>query len=272
MSAWQKGIKYAALALAILLIASIVGGIFQILSVLPWLRGGREDAVGEMQDYVLSEEIRSLEIDLTAAELTLCSGNRFAVSSNLSGLSVTSKAGLLTIEEKGGWTSGRNRGRVALTIPRDTVFDRVRVNTGAGLVTIEDLETEELDLDLGAGKVKISRLCAAENADIDGGVGSLTISSGELRNLNLDMGVGKLELTSKLTGWSKLDMGVGTAELTLIDQESYRISVDKGLGEISVAENSMEDGAMFGSGDTPIQINGGVGSVRITFRPEVSPS
>lgn len=269
MSAWQRAIKYAALALAILLIVSVVGGIFSALSFLPGLRGGGDDdTVGEMRDYALEEDISSLEIELTAAELRIESGDRFEVSSNLSKLSVKNKDGRLKIEEKGTWTSAKNRAQVVLTIPKDLVFDRVKLDTGAGLVIVEKLEAKRVDLDLGAGKVEISRLVATEEADIDGGVGSLIISSGQIQNLDLDMGVGKLELTAKLTGWSRLDMGVGAAELTLIDQESYRISVNKGLGEITVAGNAMADGAVFGSGETQVSVDGGVGSVRIRFQQE----
>lgn len=272
MSAWQRGIKYAALALAFLLILSLVGGIFRALSFLPGLWSGRDDAVGEMRDYALEGDISTLEIELTAAELTVQSGERFAVSSNLSGLSVKNKDGHLKIEEKSGWSASKNRAEVVLTIPKDLVFDRVELDTGAGVVTIENLEAKAVDLDLGAGKVEISRLVATEEADVDGGVGSLTISSGEIRNLDLDMGVGKLKLAARLTGWSKLDMGVGSAEFTLTDQESYRISVDKGLGEITIAGQIVEDGAVFGSGETSVSVNGGVGSVRIRFQTEQSPA
>lgn len=268
MSAWQKGIKYAALALAFLLILSLVGGLFRVLSYLPGLRGRGDDAVGEMRDYPLEENISALEIDLAAAELTIQNGDRFALSSNLSGLSVKNQNGCLKIEEKSGWTTGKNRAEVVLTIPKDMGFDQVDLDTGAGVVTIEDLEAKTVDLDLGAGKVEIARLCVSEEADIDGGVGSLTISSGEIQNLDLDMGVGKLALSAKLTGWSKLDMGVGSAEFTLIDQESYRIMVDKGLGEITVAGDAMEDGAVFGSGETDVRVNGGVGAVHIRFQQE----
>lgn len=270
MSAWQRGIKYAALALAALLCLTILGGILQGLSFLPSLFGGEEKPAGEMKTYDIAEEIRSLDIDLSAAELTIRSGDRFEVESNLTSLSVVSQDGRVKIEEKSRWTTGKNRAQVTVTIPRNTVFDRAKLSTGAGLVHIEDLEAKDLDLDLGAGKVEISRLCATEHADIDGGVGSLTVSSGTLHDLDLDMGVGKLELTAKLTGQSKLDMGVGAAELTFIGQENYRILVDKGIGSINVAGNDLADGAVFGTGDTLVQVDGGVGSIRIRFLPEVS--
>ena len=65
-------------------------------------------------------------------------------------------------------------------------------------------------------------------------------------------------------------MGVGAAELTFIGQENYRILVDKGIGSINVAGNDLADGAVFGTGDTLVQVDGGVGSIRIWFLPEVS--
>lgn len=269
MSAWQKGIKYAALALAILLIVSVVSGILQALSFLPGLRGSGDDAVGEMRDHALEGDISSLKMDLTAAELTIQTGDRFTVSSNLSGLSVKNRDGRLIIEEKSRWTTGKNRAKVVLTIPRDIVFDRVDLDTGAGLVWIEDLEAKTVDLDLGAGKVEISRLVATDEADIDGGAGAVTISSGQIQNLDLDVGVGKMTLTAKLTGENRLDMGVGAGEITLLGRDQdYRFRIDKGLGEITVAGTPTADGAAWGDGQTLVRVDGGVGSVHIRFQQE----
>ena len=46
--------------------------------------------------------------------------------------------------------------------------------------------------------------------------------------------------------------------------------MDKGIGSINVAGNDLADGAVFGTGDTLVQVDGGVGSIRIRFLPEVS--
>ena len=216
MTSWQKVIKYIAIAFAILLIVSIIGGIVGTLSSLSFVFGDK-DIVGELQTYSINSDIKELYIDISAADFVVKTGDEFCVKSNHKYITVEEKNDRLVISEKKRfWGSYRGKVSLELYVPEGTVFEKADISTGAGRVTIETLSAEVLILNLGAGEVKIDNLIATERAEIDGGAGSITISDGALRNLDLDMGVGELKLTSMLTGNSDLDYGVGATELVLL--------------------------------------------------------
>ena len=72
MNSVQKVIKYLALAFAIFLSVSIIGGIITGLTGISYILSGRDsEAVGEMQVYPIDGEISSLSIDLSGAQLKI---------------------------------------------------------------------------------------------------------------------------------------------------------------------------------------------------------
>ena len=101
------------------------------------------------------------------------------------------------------------------------------ISAGAGTVKIDTLSAEKLFLDLGAGEVNIEELTAKDSAKINGGAGEL--------NLTL-----------------------------LGSPEDYRITLDKGVGEATLDGKKMQDGEVYGSGDTRIDIDGGIGALHLT--------
>lgn len=267
MTLWQKLIKYLAIAFAMLLIVSIIGGIVGTLSSVSFVFGDK-DVLDELQTYSVNSDIKELDIDISAAEFVVKTGDEFCVKSNHKYITVEEKSDRLVISEKKRFL-GSYSGKVCLElyVPEGTVFEKANISTGAGRVTIETLSTEVLTLNLGAGEVKIDFLNAAERAKIDGGAGSITISDGDLRNLDLDMGVGELKLTSKLSGNSDLDFGVGETELVLLGAaDDYKIKLDKGVGEAKIDGESISNGGVYGTGENTVDVDGGVGAIKITFR------
>ena len=266
MTSWQKTIKYIAVAFAILLIVSIVGGIFSVIASLDFVFTNN-NAEGETETYNINGEIDSLYINISAAQLEIRTDDDFRVESNNKYLTVTEKDGKLKISEKKrlfGSYSGKVK--VALYIPENTVFSVADIVTGAGKVTVEDLSSQVLDMELGAGAAEIDSLNVNERADIDGGAGSIEIESGTINGLKLHMGVGELVLTSRLTGECELDYGIGSASLTLLgSKDDYRIDIDKGMGEAAIDGEKVSDGQIFGSGENRIEIDGGVGEMKIRF-------
>lgn len=268
MNSVQKVIKYLALAFAIFLSVSIIGGIITGLTGVSYiLSGGDSEAVGEMQVYPIEGEISSLSVDLSGAQLKIQTADKFSVESNHNYISVKAENGKLRIYETKKLFSVYPKGAtVILNIPKNFVFDEATVNTGAGRVEIGALSADILKLSLGAGKAEINNLTANSRADIDGGAGELTIGGGKLCNLNLDMGVGKLTLKSRIEGKSDLDYGVGETNLTLLgSREDYKIEIDKGIGEARLAGESMRDDSVYGWGENRIEIDGGIGAIRIEF-------
>lgn len=272
MSTWQKTVKYLAMMLAIFLSIGIIGGICGAFGIVFGLFGGHS-TVGEMQTYSVSQNIARLEIDLSAAELVIQSGDEFRVESDHKYLSVQDENGCLTVtEEKRSFFSFSDAAQVIVTVPTGMVFDDAQITTGAAAVTIERLETDTLRLELGAGEVIIDSLTANAKAEIEGGAGRLVIRDGCLYQLDLDMGAGKLELTAAILGRSSINYGVGATDLVLLGTaEDYRIDLDKGLGSATIDGNEMRDGSVYGDGENKLEIDGGVGALKVTFRDNAGP-
>lgn len=268
MTPLQKVIKYLALAFAIFLCVSIIGGIVTALAGVTHILSWREnDVVGEMQVYPVEGDISSLSLELGGAKLIVKNGDKFSVESNHNYISVKSDNGRLSIRETKRLFSVHPDGvTVILNIPKGFVFDDATVETGAGKVEIESLSADVLKLSLGAGEVEIQELTANSRAKIDGGAAELTIDDGKLCNLDLDMGVGELTLKSRIEGKSKINYGVGETNLTLLgSREDYKIEIDKGIGEARLEGESMADDSVYGAGQHRIEIDGGIGSIHIEF-------
>ena len=265
MTTLQKVIKYLAIAFAIFLTVSIIGGILSAVG----LFGGlfSSDAVlEEVKTYSVVADIHNLDIEINAADLYIKEGDAFSVESNLKHLKVEEEGGLLTIQETKKFTGAYNGAVLTVYVPAGTVFDNVNLTTGAGRLTIANLSSGTLDFELGAGDVSIDSLVATKSADIEGGAGRITIADGALKNLDLDMGVGQLNLTSALTGNCQLDLGVGESNITLIgSKEDYKLDLEKGLGNISVDGKNVSDYGSSGNGTNKVEINGGVGSINLRF-------
>lgn len=220
-----------------------------------------------MQVYPIEEEISSLSLNLSGAELKIKSSDKFSVESNHKYISVSAENAKLCINETKKLFSVYPKGvTVILNIPEGFVFDEATVETGAGKVEIDSLSADTLKLSLGAGKAEIGNLTASSRADIDGGAGKLNIDGGQLCNLKLDMGVGELTLKSHIEGQSRLDFGIGETKLTLLgSREDYKIEIDKGIGEAKLAGESMRDDSVYGAGENRIEIDGGIGAINIGF-------
>ena len=98
MTNFQKTVKYIAMAFAIFLTVSIIGGILSMFGLFGGFFGG--DAVTEdIKAYSVSSEIQSLEVKINAADFTIKQGESFSVESNLKHLTVEDKNGVLTVKE-----------------------------------------------------------------------------------------------------------------------------------------------------------------------------
>ncbi len=266
MTSTQKIIRYFAVALAVLLAVSIVGGVLRMFGIFG--RFFNNDAVtGEVLTYSVSPDIKRLHVEINAADFTIKQGDRFAVESNLKYLTVEDKNGVLTIKETQKFSSKYTGALLTLFVPANTTFQKADITTGAGRLTADYLSADTLKLVLGAGEVRIDTLIALSAADIDGGAGKITVSGGALRHLDLDMGVGQLNLTTKLTGESDLDLGIGESNITVIgNRADYRLDVEKGLGTLTVDGSVVSSIKERGNGENEIDINGGIGAINLAFK------
>lgn len=260
-----KLIKFCAMALAIFLAVSIIGGILSAAGLFTGLFGGKA-VTEDVTTYAVPSNIQSLEININAADLTIKRGESFSVESNLKHLSVEHQDGALTIKETKKLSVSYSDAVLTLYIPDDAVFQWANITTGAGKLTVARLAADRMDLKLGAGAVHMDCLIAASDIDIEGGAGQITIADGALHNLDLDMGVGQLKLTSMLTGESDFKLGVGESNITVLgDQSDYTLDIEKGIGSITLDGTSVSNVDKEGNGSHSIDISGGIGAIHLQF-------
>lgn len=75
MNTFQRIVKYCAVAFAVFLIVSIIGGICGAVGIVTGLTRG--SVAGQMQTYSVSSRIESLDLDISAAALKIASGDSF---------------------------------------------------------------------------------------------------------------------------------------------------------------------------------------------------
>ena len=277
MTTLQKVIKYLALAFAIFLTVSIVGGILSAVGLLGSLFSDDDaewgDVIGETKNYTVSSEISDLNIQINAADFYIKEGNSFSIESNLKNLEVDEKNGCLTLKDltkiKLNGSNAYENAVLTIYVPVGTVFDNVNIKTGAGRFTVDSLSAATIGFELGAGDVTISKLIAEKSANIEGGAGRITISDGAIKNLDLEMGLGQLNLTSALTGDCNLDSGVGEMNVTLLgSRDDYELDIEKGIGNITVDGKNVTDFGSSGNGANEVDIHGGVGAINVRFNNE----
>ena len=273
MTIAQKIIKYCALALAILLAVSIIGGIITAVSGLPLLFGGTVSGgaadgadTGVLNSYAIDGAVSSVDIELSAAQLRIKTGEGILVESNIGRLTAENDGGKLTVKDHSSFFSPSSpSGTVTLTLPRELELEEVEIESGAGEVHIENLTARSLSLDLGAGKTVLEGVRVSRRTDIDGGAGKLSILGGELAGLEFDMGAGEAELSCRLSGSCRIDQGIGSLGLILTgSRKDYRILLEQGVGKISLEGEAVSDG-VYGSGANEIEIDGGIGSIKVGF-------
>lgn len=286
MTTAQKIIKYLAIALAVGIIMSIISGIIFGISIFAGIVSYKNET--SMTTTVISPEegkittefstvtnevnnttvsnIYDLDIELRYAELAIKKGDRLKTETNNSDIICKEENGQLKIKEKEHniFTNTKENNKLIVYVPENYTFGKVDIEAGAGQVEIDELNTRDLSLEIGAGTVSIGKLNVTGEADIEGGAGTTKILAGEVNNLNLDMGAGKVELKAKLTGRNEIDAGVGKLDIELTDGvENYSINVNKGIGTVNIAGNTVRNNEMYGSGSTLILVEGGIGSIDI---------
>ncbi len=266
MTTVQKAVKYCALAFAVFLAVSIIVGIFGSIVIIGNIFSDGA-TVDEVKTYDVSADVHSLEINIGAVNFTIESADEFAVKSNLKDISVEEKGGTLFITEKKEINRLSDEAVLTLCIPDDTFFRKVNITTGAGKFNVDTLSTESLIFKLGAGDVSIKHLTVTSCADIEGGAGRITVFDGAINDLDLEMGAGQLNLTSLLTGETELELNVGESNITVKgNKDDYTLDIEKGIGSITVDGESVSGTGSYGNGRNDIEIDGGVGAVKVKFQ------
>ena len=270
MNGMQKVIKYLALLFAGFLIFSIVSGILGGVALMTGFFCRDDALLEEMRDLSIGSSYENLDIDVGSASVEIQASDTFRAETNHKYITVKEDKNTLVIREKNRhWFGGHQVGKLVLYLPENISFKDIRLETGAGKLEIASLVADTLRLDLGAGRVRIQNLVVHNESILNCGAGEFVVENGSLHNLDLDLGVGSVSLTSKLTGKSDIDAGVGEVNLKLLGSSAdYRIAVDKGIGDIQIDGQKVNDHSVMGTGSHKIDIDGGVGSILIDFKKD----
>lgn len=226
----------------------------------------KDIAYSDEKIYEFENDISSMELELSCANLLIEKSDRFELVTNIEDLSVKQRGTQLTVKEKNRFfnTLTQNE-KITIKVPEGTVFDNLELFAGAGNIISDGITTLNLDLEIGAGNVVFKDLSVQKFCDIDGGAGNLTINDGEISNLDLDGGVGNLHIKSRLLGKTDIDFGVGKATLLLSgSREDYKILLQSGLNHITLDGKKVSSG-IFGEGKNLIELDGGIGEINISF-------
>lgn len=274
MTTAQKIIKNLALGFACFLIVSIISGISGALYALSGILGlQKEDKKIKDEMSMINietSEVATLDIDVAFTNLIIKNGDLLIAETNNENINCKQNNQNLQIKEKNhNWFSKNNKGDLVVYIPDNLEFEKIKINAGAGKIQIENINTKKLYLELGTGETTIEKLNVTDDCKIESGAGKVSILSGDINELNLDMGIGKFEVTSAITGNSKVNAGIGNLELNIQgNKENYTIKTDKGIGSIKIDEKEVADDVTYGNGENNIKIDGGIGSIDIEFEEE----
>lgn len=275
MSIGQKVIKYLAIAFAIALIVGIITTIVRVVSSIPLtLKIGKNNNdsnnIIETSSDFENENVAFLDIDIAYSNLTIRKGESLKVESSNKNIQCKQDKQKIEIKEReSNWFNNTKKEELIIYVPENLQFDRVSINTGAGKVNIEILNTKVLKMNLGAGETSMKNINITESAKIDTGAGKVNIKEAKINDLRCDLGIGATEISAKLLENTRIGTGVGSLKLDVLGKkEEYETKVNKGLGNVTIDEEKISDNEVVGNGENKIDIDGGVGEIKINFRGE----
>lgn len=267
MRQFQKIIQYLAFAFAIFLVVTIIQySAYFVDFIAPMLGLEHSSNSGKVEKIISleSNQISYLDIDLIAANIEIKQGEYFEAKTSNKNITCQQKGQKIKIKEKkkNVFANGSSE-KITITIPDDLILDAVDIDAGAGKVAIDKIQAKTGNFDLGAGQFTVKDIYILEELKIDSGAGKVTISNGAIHNLDLEMGVGKADICCLLTGHSKIEAGIGELQLQLLEETNgYSFKVEKDIGSISYNGKDI-DSSSFGYGTNFIDIEGGIGSIKI---------
>lgn len=209
----------------------------------------------------MDENASILDITLTTSTMTIKVGDTFKAETSNPYIQCHQDQNKITITERK-HHSHHMTDQLIIYVPQDMILDYICIETGAGQTYMSQLHTKILDLNLGAGKMNMNNVSVYETTRIQGGAGRIVADESCFYNMELELGAGELDLSAYLYGDNELNLGVGAAFLHLMGND-YRIKGEKGLGSMSLNNQSIKEDMVYGDGENSVNIYGGLGNVNI---------
>ncbi len=285
MSSGQRVMKALAMAFALFLSITIIGGIIMAIGTVFHIAGNGNS--GYANTYSSSEiytGIESIDIVVNAERVRVRSGNELRVELNEVGEGCTVKVenNILKVRDTSGsygrgisnWINGILNGRlrdtwgahmITITVPEELLLKELVVDTGAGTFELQDIQTGKLILRTGAGTIDV-RTVKADYADIASGAGTVDLNRVDFQGSYMKAGAGTITVSGKLLGDNRVECGVGSLTLNLEDsKEIYSMNVEKGIGAIHIDGERRSNTYVQTGAENSLQIKGGVGDLNINF-------
>lgn len=275
MNEFQKTIKYIAIAFAVFLSVSIIGGIASIAI-------GIISTVTNINDTKSTsfnttfENVESIKIDCSVKNFKIEASDHFEIDAvnvpenlkaEMSGdtLRITSKKHNFIFSNLGNINLGNSS--ITLYIPENFKAEDFKIDGGTGTFDIKWISAENLDIDAGIGNIHGENI-TADKADIDCGVGNIDLTNVDFKNTDIDCGVGDINIDGSLRGKTQIDGGAGNINLNISGSpDMYNFTVDKGMGNITInGERYSKDSWNNSSADNNIDIDCGVGNIDIVIK------
>lgn len=220
----------------------------------------RQERTQKKPVHAPKEKIRSLRLDLGAAEAFIREGDAFSLKmmgyDDVDFTSVVTEDGVWKISD-GGYRAailgfrGLFRGRKAIiTIPADYRFRSVHLSMGAGTITGESISTKECVLNVGAGQMTLL------NFDCEGA--------------DMKCGMGEIKIEGKMTGRCRVDCGMGSVTANLAPLEDYGYDLSVGMGDVKIGEDGFSGMSgkhrMNRNAENFFKVTCGMGAVNIRFK------
>lgn len=275
MNEFQKVVKYCAIAFAIFLSVTIIGGIVSAIVAFTGIFDGGS-SVGVTNINQSFDNVKGIIIDHGLGNLNIKEGQSEKVEvigQNVSDKLVVEKNfnGNLIIREDSdffGWLNrnGFKHTTITVYLPTDFIAEEFEINAGAGNIDISALKTNKLKLNAGAGNITGDNI-VADKVNIEGGVGDIKLRNIDFTDTDVDSGVGNLYLAGIIKGDNKFDCGVGNTDLDVTGTlDDYNLDVEKGLGSINIDGKKYSDiNWNNATAENTLNVSGGVGNININF-------
>lgn len=279
MTLLQKVIKYGAMIfgfyLAFVILSAIVFGIISVFSISVGLDAYKSHTT-EQQIAASFEEtfegVNKLDIKLDVSKLNVKNGDKFKVEVTNPTNDFYCKMDGDTLKIRDDRTNFDLFGftdevipEIIVYIPENQELKDIEIRAGVNETCIEQLVADEIDIESGVGKFTIGNL-KADVVNINGGAGETNIEASTINKLKLEAGVGKFVINSEIVEEAKVEAGVGQLIVNLKGKkQNYKVKTSTGLGSLLVDGEKAEDNQIIGDGNSYIEIQAGVGEVKVDF-------
>lgn len=107
---------------------------------------------------------------------------------------------------------------ISITLPKNLTPEFMQIYLAAGMMDADNLVAGKMQLEVDAGSMKVFYLMAEDSLAIKNGVGEVKIYDAKVNNLSIDEGIGAISVTGKINGHNIIKGGIGEVKLSLTDR------------------------------------------------------